>query len=335
MDKPKKEISIRDISKLSGVSIATVSRVINNNGRYSKETERRVLEIIEAYHYAPNLTARRLRTRQQNFVAVVVPDITNEFFACICQHLQEELLESGYLALLCNTAESMETQRQYLNMLGVVNLAGIIFVSGSTDTESGTRDIPTIYIDRTPPAQALEHSLVVESDNYGGAVLAARELYEKGCRRPLMLRSASPISTHDTRQTGFLEEMARCGVPGFAGQVVQVEEVTFQAARAKTLELVRQGADFDGIFCATDWLASGAVAGLEEAGVQVPEQVRIIGFDDISIARLAAKPITTIHQNIEQIAQTAVRELLNIIAGKDLDADRLQIGVELIRRKTT
>lgn len=337
MEKPKKEISIRDISRLSGVSIATVSRVINNNGHYSKETERRVLEIIEAYHYAPNLTARRLRTREQNFVAIIVPDITNEFFARICQQLQEGLRANGYLALLCNTAENMETQQQYLNMLGIVNLAGIIYVAGNSDIDSeySNKRIPSIYIDRTPHEQALEHSVVVDSDNYGGAVMSVKLLHEKGCRRIIMMRSISPISTHDSRQKGFVDEMERCGLAVSPEQIVKVDDVNFEIARQKTIELIQAGNVFDGVFCATDWLASGVVAALDELKIDVPGQVKVIGFDDISIARLSAKPITTIHQDIELISKTAVEQIIRIISGEETDIHHLQIDVSLVQRKTT
>ncbi len=338
MDKPKKDISIRDISRLSGVSIATVSRVLNNeNGRFSKETERRVMETVEKYHYAPNRTARRLRTREQNFVAIIVPDITNEFFARICQSLQEGLLENGYLALLCNTAESMETQRQYLDMLGIVNLAGIVFVSGSTDVSGvlAMKPIPTIYIDRTPHETTLETALVVESDNAGGAAMAVREMYDKGCRRIAYLRCLSPISTHVSRQAGYEAELLRCGLTPDPALILTVDEASFGAAKRKIAELADAGADFDGLFCATDYLAAGAVAALAERRVDVPGRVKVVGFDDVSIASLNARPITTVHQDIEQISRTAVAELLRVIRGEGSGARRFQIGVTLVRRQTT
>lgn len=337
MKKEEKGLSIRDISRLSGVSIATVSRVINRNGRFSKDTEKRVLDIIEQYHYVPNMTARRLRTKEQNFIAIIIPDITNEFFARISQLLQELLLQKGYLALLCNTAENMDVQRQYLEMLGIVNLAGIIFVSGDAETSHlcGLMELPTIYIDRAPQGASLENALVVESDNYGGAAMAVREMAEKGCRRIAFLRSAQVITTHSFRQSGYLDELSRLGMKADPQLILQVNQVSFEDAKKRVNQLIAQKIEFDGIFCATDYLAVGAMEALKENGIRVPEQVNVVGFDDLSIARLAAQPITTIHQDIEAISQTAAEEMVRIIQGKESSTRRFQIGVSLIRRKTT
>lgn len=337
MKKEEKGLSIRDISRLSGVSIATVSRVINRNGRFSKDTEKRVLDIIEQYHYVPNMTARRLRTKEQNFIAIIIPDITNEFFARISQLLQELLLQKGYLALLCNTAENMDVQRQYLEMLGIVNLAGIIFVSGDAETSHlcGLMELPTIYIDRAPQGASLENALVVESDNYGGAAMAVREMVEKGCRRIAFLRSAQVITTHSFRQSGYLDELSRLGMKADPQLILQVNQVSFEDAKKRVNQLIAQKIEFDGIFCATDYLAVGAMEALKENGIRVPEQVKVVGFDDLSIARLAAQPITTIHQDIEAISQTAAEEMVRIIQGKENSTRRFQIGVSLIRRKTT
>lgn len=337
MKKEEKGLSIRDISRLSGVSIATVSRVINRNGRFSKDTEKRVLDIIEQYHYVPNMTARRLRTKEQNFIAIIIPDIINEFFARISQLLQELLLQKGYLALLCNTAENMDVQRQYLEMLGIVNLAGIIFVSGDAETSHlcGLMELPTIYIDRAPQGASLENALVVESDNYGGAAMAVREMAEKGCRRIAFLRSAQVITTHSFRQSGYLDELSRLGMKADPQLILQVNQVSFEDAKKRVNQLIAQKIEFDGIFCATDYLAVGAMEALKENGIRVPEQVKVVGFDDLSIARLAAQPITTIHQDIEAISQTAAEEMVRIIQGKENSTRRFQIGVSLIRRKTT
>lgn len=325
---------MHDIAQMSGVSIATVSRVINQNGRYSKETEQRVLDIIEKYHYTPNMTAKRLRTGKANFVAVIVPDITNEFFAHIVKYLQDGLLENGFLALICNTAERMDIQQQYLQTLGIVNLAGIIFVSGSMDIQqTGLQKLPTIYIDRTPEDAALRNAMVVESDNYGGACMAVRELYQKGCKRIAIMRSSQSISTHSIRQSGYADQLARFGLS--PQPEIRVDEVSFMAARKKMDQVIAQSLPFDGLFCVTDWLAAGALASLQEHGIAVPEKVKIVGFDDISIASLTARPITTIHQQIDVIGKTAVDEVVRLIHGGVVRATRIQIGVSLVERMTT
>lgn len=334
--KSTKPVSIVDIARMADVSVATVSRVLNHKGHYSPETEQRVLKLIEEYHYSPNMTAKRLRTQTANFIGVIVPDITNEFFATIVQQLQEGLLENGYLALVCNTGESAEVQRQFLEMLGIVNMAGMIFISDSpASPQSSLRSLPTIYIDRMPEDADPERALVIESDNYGGARLAVRELYQKGCRRIAFLRAARVISTHSIRQSGYFDQLQRCGLSPQDDLILKVDEVNFQSARQRILDALDQGLSFDGLFCATDWLAMGASSALEDRGIAVPEQIKIVGFDDISVASLTSKPLTTIHQQVEALSQTAVSEMLRLVRGEKIHAQRIQIGVSLVQRQTT
>ena len=332
----RKPISIVDISRMAGVSIATVSRVINQNGRYSPETERRVKEIIEEYHYTPNMTAKRLRTRTANFIAVIVPDITNEFFANIVQNIQSLLREHGYLALICNTGEDANVQREFVEMLGIVNLAGVIFISDTPpEATMGLRTLPAVYIDRMPDEIGTERALVIESDNYGGACMAVRELYQRGCRRIAFMRSAKVISTHSFRQSGYFDQMSRLGLTPDDSMVLRVDEVSFHAARQKVLSLLDDGLPFDGLFCATDWLGMGAVAALEERGVSIPDEVTVVGFDEISVTALTATPLTTVHQQVDVLSQTAVNEIIRLIHGEHGGAQRIQISVSLVRRATT
>ena len=295
------------------------------------------MDVVRQYHYVPNMTARRLRTSEQNFIAIILPDITNEFFARIAQSLQDLLLQKGYLPLLCNTAESRTVQQKYLEMLGIVNLAGVIFVSGGTDMDrtGSLRHLPALYIDRAPHGAATENAVVVESDNYGGAAMAVRELAEKGCRRIAFMRSAQLITTHSFRQSGYADELARLGLEADPRLLLHVDQVSLEDAGKKIRELMDGGIGFDGLFCATDLLAAGAVEALAESGVRVPEQVKVVGFDDTSISRLAAKPITTIHQDIDALSRTAAEEIVRIIRGEKATASRFQIAVRLIRRKTT
>lgn len=332
----RKPISMVDISRMAGVSVATVSRVINQNGRYSPETEKRVKDIIAQYHYTPNMTAKRLRTKAANFIGVVVPDITNEFFASIVQHIQDKLRQHAYLALICSTGEDANVQKEFLDMLGVVNLAGMIFISDSPpDQYWGADGLPAIYIDRMPEDIDGRQTLVIESDNYGGACMAVRELYQRGCRKIAFMRASKVISTHSFRQSGYYDQMIRLGLTPEEYLNIKVDEVSFHAARQKILELIDNGVTFDGLFCATDWLAMGAVAALEERNLAVPEQVKVVGFDDISVAALTAKPLTTIHQQVDVLSQTAVDQIIRLINRESGGAQRIQIGVSLVRRKTT
>lgn len=331
----KKVISMSDISRMAGVSVATVSRVINQNGRYSEETEQRVRDIIEKYNYIPNMAAKGLKTRRSNFVGVIVPDITNEFFAQIVQELQNGLRKQGYMALVCNTGEDETVEREYMSILGAVNLSGLVFVSGNARTvESGLQNIPAIYIDRAPEV-GNKDALVIESDNYDGARLAVKELCDKGCKRVACLNSSKIMSTYSLRYSGYRDQLALHGIEADESLLIKVDEISFQAAHKAMDERLRDGCSFDGLFCTTDWLAMGAMTALEENGLRIPEDVKVVGFDDISMSSLIAKPLTTIHQQTNILGRTAAEEILRLINGEPNRAQRVQIGVSLIRRQTT
>lgn len=331
----EKMISMTDISRMAGVSVATVSRVINQNGRYSQETEQRVRAIIEKYHYTPNMAAKGLKTRRTNFVGILVPDITNDFFGWIVQEIQNGLRMHGYMAFVCNTGEDEEIERQYMSMLGAVNPSGMILISGNTsELGNGLKDLPAIYIDRAPVNGSKEVT-VIESDNYGGAKLAVQELYEKGCRRIACIRSSRVISTYSSRYSGYRDQLELYGLEADEKLDLRVDEISFGAAKKAVEELLDSGIGFDGIFCTSDWLALGAVNTLETNNVQVPGEVKVVGFDDISIASLSIKPLTTIHQKTDILGKTAVEEIVKMMQGSPNQKHRILVDVTLVRRDTT
>jgi len=331
-----KQISMVEISKMAGVSVATVSRVINKNGRYSPETEKRVKDLIKQYGYVPNMAAKGLKTKKSNFVGVFVPDITNEFFASVVLEIQNTLFKKGYLALLCNTNEDLTTEKEYLDMLSAAQIAGLIFVSGNTRIEQENLQLlPTVYIDRQPQHYDGSKHLVIESDNYGGGRIAANALYEAGCRRIACLHFSQSISTHRRRHDGYRDEMFAKNLEYDEALQFGVDEVSYEAAKRKMLCALKKGAMFDGIFCTTDWLALGTIAALEECGLKVPEDVNVVGFDDILPARLASKPLTTVRQQVNVMGRMAAKQLLRIADGEKLDTSRIEIAVSLVTRDTT
>lgn len=330
-----KSISMTDISRMAGVSVATVSRIINQNGRYSAETERRVRDIIEKYHYTPNMAAKGLKTRRTNFVGILVPDITNDFFGWVVREIQNGLRIHGYMAFVCDTDENEEIERQYISMLGAVNPSGMIIISGNTsELGNGLNDLPAIYIDRAPVVGAGDVT-VIESDNYGGAKLAVQELYEKGCRRIACIRSARVISTYSSRYSGYRDQLELYGLSADEGLDLRVDEISFQAARQAVEALLDSGAQFDGIFGTADWLALGAVEALKSHGRRVPEDVKVVGFDDISLASLSTTPLTTIRQKTDVLGRTAADEIVKMMQGSPDRKNRILVDVSLIRRETT
>ncbi len=327
--------TIKDIADRANVSIATVSRVLNRKGRYSKETEDRVLRTVEEMKYVKNVAAQQLKTRRTNYIGILVPDITNEFFAKAIQVIQLDLLRQGYTSFICNTNEDVQLERMQLDMLKEQNAAGIIYVSGTLPWEDELGKVPLVFIDRKPLQQTERQVSLVESDNREGSKLAAAKFFEQGSKKLAVLSPGSGLSSHTIRREAFVEEIEALGLNYDPALNLTVPQVSYEEARNTVAQALRDGLNFDALYCTSDWLAIGALDALVEAGRQVPEEVSVIGFDDISMARLRDLPLTTIRQDVTAMAQKSVEILLALIENPRMHPTHEVIPVELIERATT
>jgi LacI family transcriptional regulator len=333
---PKRNISIKEISALSGVSVATVSRVINQNGRFSSETEKRVKQIIEQYGYQPNQLARGLRTNKLQVVGIIVPDITNEFFAKVTLELQNNLFELNYSTMICNTNEEYDIERRHTTMLKSQQVSGLIYISGDFADEQQVLQVPTVYIDRKPPFSSREGEFVlIESDNENGGVYAADELMKSGARHFAALTYRFEISSHADRVAGFRRGLKAHGVPESEIHVAQAVQADAESGYQRMMELFSEHPEIDGIFCTTDRLAYGLLDLLREQGKSVPGDVRIVGFDDISYSSMCSPRLTTIRQSVNSFGLLGANTLVSILDGAPLERNRYLLPVELIRRDTT
>ncbi|TAH74839.1 MAG: LacI family transcriptional regulator [Anaerolineaceae bacterium] len=332
----KNKISIKGISELAGVSIATVSRIINENGRYSKETEERVKKIIEEYNYVPNMVAKGLRTKKMTNVGIIIPEITNEFFVKLAYEIETNLFKEGYGSFICNTNEDIEMEKKRLQMLSVQNVSGLIYISGgSSGVSEYIQDIPTVFIDRTPVAKDLEQYIIIESDNVQGGYLATKEMLDKGCRNIIMLTDRRRLSSQAARIEGYKKAHKEANIPMNIDNIIYLDKMNYDTARDCVSKLVEDGTSFDGIFATTDWLALGSYAALNQKGIKTPQDVKIVGYDDISVSEFNALPITTIHQQIDVIGKTAVNYLLQLLRNQPIEEKLKRIPVFLVKRQST
>lgn len=330
----EKKLSMVDIAKLSGVSIATVSRIINKNGRYSKETERRVLDVIEKSGYQLNLNAKSLRTNKSQTIGVIVPDITNEFFAKIIRSIEKYIMPKGYTVIVCDSDEREKLESAHIATLAAKGVDGIIHISTSSDVKKihDMVPIPVVYIDRRPKNAG---SLVI-SDNETGGFLATKHLIEKGCKRILMIKDKNPYSTVRHRYFGYVGAHEQFSLAVDKSLVVETE-VSYSAAKAITLQKLREDKSIDGIFCNNDNVALGALHAALELGLNVPEDIKIIGFDDITITEICNPPLTTVRQDTDLFGKKSVEILLRMMKEENkivLDEVAV-IPVSLVERSTT
>lgn len=330
-----RRVSIKDIAREAGVSIATVSRVINGKGRYSSETEEKVWKVIKDLDYVQNTMAKTLKTNQSNLVGIIVPDITNEFFSRIIQAMQEALLDRGYAAFICNTNEDKAVEQVQLNMLQSMNVGGIIYVSGLLPLPDSLNSVPSVCIDRKPMSDSQRKMSLVESDNLAGARYAMDHLAEKNCRYIACLSPMGEYSTHNIRYNAFRARAEELNIPFDEDMHILAPHVSYQDSFESVTKFLERTEKIDGIFATTDWLAIGAIDALKAKKLRVPEDVKVIGFDDISVASFRDVPLSTIRQYPDQLAQASVEILLEQIDNGRQSTEHRVIPVELVERQTT
>lgn len=329
----EKKVSIVDVAKAAGVSTATVSRVVNRLGGYSAKTEKKVLETIKTYGYRPDVNAIGLRTKKSRSVGVIVPDITNEFFAKIVRTLDVFFIQYNYSVLICNSNDDPAIEEQRVQDMLDKNIDGLIYVSGmeNISTLLANRQVPTVFIDRLPK----NAEVAVQSDNYQGGYLAAKELCEQGCEKILLVYDCTMPSSIQERKRGFLDALADFG-RSCEGEYLVSCLSDYKATKDHMTKILRErGCYFDGVFATNDIMALGVMHSVIKAGNSIPEQVKLVGFDNASISQICRLPMTTIAQNTEQLALAAGEALIKMILGEAMIQKEYTIPVHLEVRGTT
>jgi LacI family transcriptional regulator len=323
-----KRLTIKQIAELTGVSSATVSKVLNNTGRYSEETKKKILEVVDKYDYRPNAIAKSLRTSKSRTIGVIVPDITNEFFAQIVLAIEKYCGPHGYSVFICNSDENEEKEIQYFKDLEIKGVDGLIYLSGSNHLLQARTNLPVVCIDRKPK---LNNITVVTSDNLNGGYLATTELIHKGCKNILIMRDHRDFMTTVDRHNGYSKALEENGLQVTEENTLNVE-VGIELGKKAIIDLIKKGEfHFDGIFATTDGLAYGAYLALREQGMDVPQKVKIVGYDNISLARYNS--ISSINQDKELLGQVAAENLLTMIeSGISAFHKEITIPVDIVSR---
>jgi len=331
----QKTISIKDIAKKAGVSTATVSRVINQNGRFSTETEKRVLKIIKEMGYTPNESAKSLRTSKAKVVGILVPDITNPYFTSLTLKLQMALSKASYSCQICNTNEHQDILKKHLQLLVAKNVSGVIVLSGQRNY-SEIEDIPTVYVDRSSEKES-PNKVSIYSDNETGGYLVAKELLDCGCQSiAVLMWKEEEDYNQRARYNGFLKAVEESGRQ-VSSETIVCPSASIEMARTTLSQLFNEGKldHIDGIMATTDTMAVGALLALREHRIKVPEEVKLTGFDDSIISQTSMPTITTIHQDMDQMSSLAVGNLLKMMNGEKIDHIHHVLPVTLIKREST
>jgi DNA-binding LacI/PurR family transcriptional regulator len=326
--------TIYDVARLAGVSTATVSRALNGSGQIAPATRAAIDAAVEQLGYQPNTAARSLVTRSTQTIALLLPDITNPFYAALMSGIQEQALEAGYTMLLCTTEGDPEREEQYLSLLRAKQVDGVLvdgLVLPPDRIARFTRDgLPIVCLDRDVDSRAVP---LVQVDNRLGARLATEHLLSLGHTRIAHVAGAPELGISDERTGGYRDALTAAGIesdPKLVAVGSFLEEGGHEAMRS-----LLERSDFTAVFAANDLSAIGVMSAIVESGRSVPNDVSVVGFDDLRLSRFTIPALTTVHQPAVEIARRATQLLLDLAAGRDVPQLRHLLEPTLVVRDST
>ncbi len=327
--------TIHDVAKRAGVAPITVSRVINNSGYASDETRRRVEEAATELGYVPNRMASGLRTKRSNTLALVLSDITNPFFTTVARGVEDAASAAGYTVTYCNTDEDAEKEKRYLDLLIQQQVDGILLVPahGTADMVEYVQkhDTPVVVLDRRLRESKAD---VVRCDSESGAYQLTQLLLGLGHRRIALLGGPQGASTAEDRQAGYRRAMAEADqdVAGLEQCGFFTQESGYAMAKKALARSPRPTA----LFAANNFIAIGALKALLDSDLAVPEDVALVGFDDLPPALVTFPFLTVAAQPAYEMAQKGTELLLARMAGGEPETyQEIVLPTELIVRQSS
>lgn len=329
-------MNIYDIAKEAGVSISTVSRVLNNKGNVNANTRKRVEEVLSRHNYTPSAIARGMMSKSMRTVAILTVDIRVPHYARTAYTIEREFSRRGYEVTLCNTGGELKETAKYLRAVLEKQVDGIVLV-GSVFNVIG-RDPEVEPLLRTVPVVlangklALTNSYSVLVDDRYGITLSVEHLIGRGYRDIYYLKDMDTDSAR-AKCAGFINAMERCGIADAKKYVLKTDRTIAGGVNA-VRQLLERGEKFSAIVCGEDITAAGAVKGLLQAGLRVPEDVAVTGYNNSEYARICEPQLTTVDNKPELVAMLSVQLLSSLIEKTDTYSS-CTIQPELVIGKTT
>lgn len=328
--------TINDVAKLANTSATTVSHVINNTRFVSPETKKRVEDAITALGYRPNSMARSLRSGESRTIGLIVPDNSNPYFAEVLRLIENYGYSKGYSVILCNSDGDVNKEIDYAELLVAKQVDGIIFISTNDSFEhliqSRISSIPMIVLDRDVHLSDTDVLLV---DNFQGGYQAAKYLIGLGHTRIGCITGPSILTPSADRVKGYQAALEEVGIPVNPDYIVAGD---FQVSGGEQgmRDLLNLNPPPTAVFSCNDLMAIGAMRQIREAQLSVPDDISLIGFDDIALTSYISPQLTTIAQPIEDIARTTIELIIKRIQGKGAEqpAQLVVLPTKLIVRES-
>ena len=325
---------IKDVAREAGVSTATVSHVINNTRFVSVETRARVLDAIERCGYYPNAQARSLASGRSSILGLLISDIANPFFPELVKAIESAAYEHGYDVVLSNTNYDPERTSHYVRRLIERKVAGVALMTSELDSalidELARREVAVVFLDIGTPGQHMSNLRV---DYEAGIEEAIGHLVALGHRRVALISGPPHLRSAARRLEAFRRSMTE-HLPGVPVRIYG-GDFKLEGGRRAAREMLAEGELPTAVISANDMMALGAIAELHKAGVSIPRDVSVVGFDDIEFASLSEPPLTTIYLPRPELGRLAVEALLHTIGHPEQRGIELEIPTRLVVRGST
>ncbi|NYI04882.1 LacI family DNA-binding transcriptional regulator [Allostreptomyces psammosilenae] len=304
-------ISIKDVAEQAGVSVGTVSNVINRPNLVSADTRGRVQAVIDRLGYVRSESARQLRMGRSRILALLVLDMANPFFVDMARGAEKAARAAGLGVMLCNSAQSATEEADYLSLFAEQRVRGVLITPADTTGRNlasfRRRGIPFVFVDRVVPSH---QACSVSVDDVAGGELAVGHLIAAGHRAIAYVSGPSQLPQCRDREAGARAAVAAAGLPADALTVLEVERLDVAAGRDAGARLLGLAGRPTAVFCANDLIALGVLQAMYAAGVSVPGELAIVGYDDIEFAAAAAVPLTSVRQPAVQMGRRAAELLM-------------------------
>lgn len=314
MNAHKRPPTISDVARQAGVSIATVSRVLNSSPLVTPDTAERVQAVIRQLSFVPHATARGLASRKTRTLGLVLPVIGPEYFSPLLRGIETEARQAGY-HLLIEIMETPDATRPYLRGLGEHNTDGLVVFTDSVEDRELLRlhknNFPMVLLHQTPP-DGLDIPVISIENKLSAQKIVEHLIEIHNCRRIAFLRGEEGHEDSMWREKGYREALKKHNIP-FDSSLVARGGFHPDEAKEAVTRMLKQDLNLDAIFTGDDDAATGVLAALYSAGKRVPQDVAVVGFDDAPFSRHLTPSLTTVRAPTEEVGRTAIRQLLKII----------------------
>ncbi|MCS7243054.1 LacI family DNA-binding transcriptional regulator [Candidatus Caldatribacterium sp.] len=324
-------VTIKDVAKKAGVTVTTVSRVLNNRGYISEATREKVYRAMKELNYQPNEIARSLLRRRTHILGIILPTVAHPFFSELAFFIEYYAYEYGYKVMLCNSQLDQKKEKEYVDMLRGNQVDGIIMASHTLEVDEYLNlKLPLVTFDR----QLSQDIPFVSSDNYLGGTLATNLLIDKGCRKIAHICGNLRLNMLANQRNKAFVATAQARKVEYVTIETDLNVFDISQYDKLVLKLFEEHPDVEGVFAGSDVIAASVIKVCHQKGKKIPEEIKVVGYDDVSIASLTTPQLTTIRQPIEEMGKLAV-ELIHRQINKEKVAVENVLPVTLVERGTT